>query len=107
MRIRRRDTFFNAACRGAAGLLSGSDTGDALFGVAHPRTNGAAAAEDATGNGSGRGKSLKRRTLPTYSIHEHFAAPGPATGQAARRFEVRVRSVIEKRKKKQPQARGY
>jgi hypothetical protein len=90
LRVRRRDAFFNAAYRSAAGLLSGSDTGDALFGP--PRLAApAAAADGATGGGSrSGGRLLKRRTLSTYSIQEHPAATDQATGQT-RRFAVQVR----------------
>jgi hypothetical protein len=89
LRVRRRDAFFNAAYRSAAGLLSGSDTGDALFGP--PRLAApAAAADGATGGGGRSGRLLKRRTLSTYSIQEHPAAPDQATGQT-RRFAVQVR----------------
>jgi hypothetical protein len=102
--VRRRDAFLNAAYRGAASLLSGSDAGAALFGASHKESTGdigissRAGRSSLNGNGnsgtnnsSGDEGPLKRRLLSPYTIVERPARPTQEEPLNTKRFEVQVR----------------
>jgi len=110
--VRRRDAFLNAAYRGAATLLSGSDAGAALFGTSHDASSDDIGSSSRGGRGSliGNGNSsttnsgrnvrsnrsssndgpMKRRLLSSFTIVEKPVRPSPDAPQHTKRFEVQV-----------------